>query len=57
MTEHRYITVGRRRWCTGCDTYQVFKGGRWRDAYPPEPWPGYEATQIGCPTALGEQTP
>lgn len=49
MTEHDYITVGGRRWCLGCNTYQVFKGGRWRDGFPPEPWPGYEATQARCP--------
>lgn len=47
--EHIYITVGARRWCLGCNTYQVWRGGRWRDGFPPEPWPGYEATQARCP--------
>jgi len=45
MSEHDYITVGNRRWCMHCNTYQVFRDGKWRDAYPPEPWPGYEATK------------
>lgn len=48
MGRHDYIAVGGRRWCRGCNTYQVFRG-RWRDAFPPQPWPGYEATQPQCP--------
>lgn len=49
MAAHEFIEVKDRRWCVCCNTYQVFRGGQWRDAYPPEPWPGYEATQARCP--------
>jgi len=48
MRQHNYITVGRRRWCMGCNTYQVLRYGTWRDGYPPQPWPGYEATRQYC---------
>lgn len=47
--KHEYLTVGARRWCMGCNTYQVFRGGRWVDGQPDEPWPGYEKTQPECP--------
>lgn len=50
MTEHDYITVGSRRWCRGCNTYQVLRDGKWRDGYPAQPWPGYEATEAKCQT-------
>ena len=43
-TKHNYITVGARRWCMHCNTYQVLRAGKWVDGFPPEPWPGYEAT-------------
>lgn len=45
---HDYITVGRRRWCRGCNTFQAQAGGVWRDGFKPGPWPGYEATKPFC---------
>lgn len=56
MAEHDYIAVGGRRWCRGCNTYQVFRGGRWRDGYEPQPWPGYEATRAKCDGITDEQS-
>lgn len=50
---HTYTTVGGRRWCKACNTYQVYNGDGWRDGFPPELWPGYEATQPTCPGATG----
>ncbi len=50
---HEYITVGARRWCMGCNTFQRRRNGVWRD--DPEMivggWPAYEATQELCPGA------
>lgn len=50
MTAHDYITVRGRRWCLNCNTYQimVIRDGKWIDAYPASPWPGYEKTQERC---------
>lgn len=49
---HNHITVGKRRWCIGCNTFQRFIRGAWRD--DPEllgPWPGYSVTVDPCPGA------
>jgi hypothetical protein len=47
---HPYVTVGARRWCLRCNTFQRMRAGEWRDA--PEmlgPWPGYARTERECP--------
>jgi hypothetical protein len=51
VTDHEYITVGARRWCIGCNTFQRFRGGKWRDDEEMigEAWPAYERTQTECP--------
>ena len=49
MAEHRYIEVGARRWCVGCNTYQVRRNGMWRDSEEMiGPWPGYARTMPHC---------
>lgn len=30
---HEWITVGARRWCLACDSFQVLRNGKWRDEY------------------------
>ena len=40
---HGWITVGVRRWCLACASYQVQKNGVWCDDLV-GPWPGYKAT-------------
>jgi hypothetical protein len=46
---HDYLIILNRRWCRNCNTFQTFRQGRWRDAFPPQPWPGYEVTEPICP--------
>lgn len=41
--DHGWITVGARRWCLACGSYQTRQGGRWADAML-GPWPGYART-------------
>jgi len=40
---HEWIEVGGRRWCIDCGSYQVRRGGKWRDDLV-GPWPGYNRT-------------
>jgi hypothetical protein len=55
--EHDYITVGARRWCMGCNTFQRRRNGKWRDDEEMigSAWPAYERTQAKCP-ARGKQS-
>jgi hypothetical protein len=53
---HAYTTILSRRWCLRCDSYQVYRGGRWQDV--PEmlgPWPGYSRTEVDCPGSSSPQ--
>jgi hypothetical protein len=47
---HDYITVGARRWCMGCNTFQRRRNGVWRDDEEMigPAWPAYEITQDEC---------
>ena len=58
MKNHEYITVGSRRWCLGCNTFQRFRGGKWRDDEELiGPWPGYARTEPSCPCPYRDPNP
>ena len=49
---HEYITVGARRWCLRCNTFQRMVRGAWRDDEEMLNGPAaYERTQLRCPGA------
>jgi hypothetical protein len=54
MTErHEWIEVGARRWCNECGSFQVLRGGKWRDAMV-GPWPSYNRTDMSKHTESDE---
>jgi len=46
-SKHGWLTVGARRWCLACGSYQVLRNGQWRDDMV-GPWPGYNPTDTAA---------
>ena len=51
---HEYITIGARRWCLRCNTFQRRRNGVWLDDEEllGAAWPAYEKTELSCLGAL-----
>lgn len=45
MPPHEWDTVGGRRWCKDCGSFQVLRSGVWLDAMV-GPYPGYAKTDL-----------